>query len=85
MRMYVHNLICFRPISIRIQPHLSDPVKKHEFKQQQKKNAEVSHNYVNNLLNHIIEINENEEEIHDDWESAMINVIRDTVEESLDY
>jgi hypothetical protein len=64
-------------------PKLSDPADKQEFKYRQKKHAEVSHSYVQNILDNVMCVHEGDEEINQKSEEAFMNVIFHSVSEDI--
>lgn len=68
----------------RLMPQIQDPTKKQEFKIQQKKHAEFAKDYVEDMLGTVVAVHDNSVEIDDICEDALMDVIRDAVEENIE-
>mmetsp|Transcript_6107 Transcript_6107/g.5255 ORF Transcript_6107/g.5255 Transcript_6107/m.5255 type:complete len:363 (+) Transcript_6107:936-2024(+) len=64
----------------RIAPNISDPVKKQEFKQNQKKHAEISQAYIRDIIDNVLDVNSKDDEIEEECEYTLLNVIRESLD-----
>ena len=80
----MHKKVILLTFICRVAPNISDPVKKQEFKQNQKRHAEISQDFVKDLFAKVIEIRENYVEVEQECEFALVNVVREAVEDDID-
>ncbi|CAI2359878.1 unnamed protein product [Moneuplotes crassus] len=65
----------------RVSPSFSDPATKLEFKQSQRKHAEIAKDYTEAILANVVDIHSRSEEVEEECEYALINSISEALDQ----